>query len=624
MHQLLFLLLLVFSLPAYPEDPKQFLRSYCLGCHTGAKAAGMFHVEHLLRTDELRKSSEDWIRAVARVRNAEMPPRTAPQPSLDKKEAFLTWVDENLRREVCAAGPVPGPAPLRRLNRDEYAATVRDLLSVNIDVGQSLPADGAGGEGFDNAAETLFLSPLHAEKYMEAARQALAFAATDARAKARIFIARPGANLTETEAARTILSSFLPRAFRRPVDSADTHKYLKLFTAARAEGETYEGAVLFALRSVLVSPRFLFRIEPPVATMAPVDDYSLASRLSYFLWGSAPDEMLTDIAAEGKLSEPEVLRSQVARMLRHGKATDSIRRFVEQWLRTRDLGRDKAPDATLFPVWAESEEIRSDIRYQPVLFFREILARDLSLLNLLDSDWTIFNRSLSKLYNVPVQWRRDAARAMYRVQLPPDSDRGGLLGMPAVLTVASYPNRTSPVLRGAWILDAILGTPPPPPPPGVPPLEAEHASKPATVRERLVAHRSNPVCGSCHSRFDGLGFALENYDAMGFWRTEDAGLPIDASGDLHDGTKFNGPKELKAMLLARKDLFVRNLSSKMLGYALGRSLTVEDTCTVDSIVEQVKSRNYSGQALVEAIVMSVPFRFASPSPVSQSKKKGTA
>ena len=618
-----FLLVLALT-PAYAEshaDP--FLKSWCLGCHTGAKAAGDFQVKPLIGAVGVRQHADEWIRAARRVRNGEMPPRTANQPQLDQKEQFVSWVDQTLRREACATGPVPGIAPLRRLNRDEYSATVRDLLNVNLDVGQSLPADGAGGEGFDNAAETLFLSPLHAEKYMDAARQALSFAATDARAKARIFVAKPGVNTTEIQAARTILARFLPRAFRRPASAADVESYVKLFQAAKAEGETFEFAVLFALRSVLVSPRFLFRLEPTVTKAGPVDDYTLASRLSYFLWGSAPDEMLMDIAAEGKLGEPEVLRSQVARMLRHGKATDSIRRFVEQWLRTRDLGRDKAPDAKLFPVWAESEEIRSDIRYQPVLFFREILSRDLSLLNLIDSDWTIFNRNLSKLYNVPVQWRKDAARALYRVQLPAGSDRGGLLGMPAVLTVASYPNRTSPVLRGAWVLDTILGTPPPPPPPGVPPLEAEHASKPATVRERLVAHRSNPVCGSCHSRFDGMGFALENYDAMGFWRSEDAGLPIDASGELHDGAKFNGPKELKSMLLERKDLFLRNLTSKMLGYALGRSLALEDTCTVDSIVEQVKARNYSGRALVEEIVMSIPFRYASPSPSAQSKKKGT-
>ncbi|HYO82988.1 MAG TPA: DUF1592 domain-containing protein [Bryobacteraceae bacterium] len=618
------LVTLAFAAFASGAETDKFLRTWCLGCHVGAKAAGNFRIDPLLKGHTLRAKADDWINAARRVRNAEMPPRNAPQPPLDHKETFLNWVDTSLRAEACASGPVPGPAPLRRLNREEYAATVRDLLNVNVDVGHGLPAEGAGGEGFDNTAETLFLSPLHAEKYLEAAKQALDFASTDARAKARIFITRPSSTVTETEAARNIIGTFLPRAWRRPVGPQDGQPYLRLFESARKAGEPFEPAVLFALKSILVSPRFLFRYEPANASSEPklLDDFSLASRLSYFLWGSAPDEMLWDIAQEGKLNEPEVLKSQIARMLRHGKATDSVRRFVEQWLRTRDLARDKTPDAKLFPIWAESEEVRSDIRYQPVLFFREIFARNFSVLDLIDSDWTILNRTLARLYDVPVQWRKDAARALYRVKLPEASDRGGLLGMPAVLTVSSYPNRTSPVLRGAWVLDAILGTPPPPPPPGVPPLEAEHAAKPATVRERLIAHRANPVCGSCHSRFDGLGFALENYDAMGFWRTEEAGRPVDASGELHDGTRFEGPRQLKTALMARKDLFVRNLTSKMLGYALGRSLTLEDSCTIDSVVDQVKAKNYSSHALIEGIVLSVPFRYAaSGMPQAESKRK---
>ena len=292
-----------------------------------------------------------------------------------------------------------------------------------------------------------------------------------------------------------------------------------------------------------------------------------------------------------------------------------VQRFTEQWLRTRELGTDKGPDAKLFPAYAQSEDLRSDIRLQPVLFLRQILLKNLSLLNLLDSNFTIATKKLADLFDLKLEVRDNAKQQPQSVPLPEGSHRGGLLGMPAVLAVSSYPYRTSPVLRGAWVLDSILGTPPPPPPANVPPLDEEHKGGIArSVRERLTQHRANPVCASCHSRIDPIGFALENYDAMGRWRTEDAGKPIDSSGELTDGTKIEGPDQLKAALLARKDLFVRNLTNKMLGYALGRGLTLKDSCTVDAIVVKLKDNEYSAQTLVEAIVTSVPFAYQAASP----------
>jgi hypothetical protein len=490
---------------------------------------------------------------------------------------------------------------VRRLNRDEYSATVRDLLSINMDVGQPLPADGAGGEGFDNAAETLFLSPIHAEKYLEAAKLALDFAARDSRARARIFVAKPGAGVSERLAARRIFRAFVPRAYRRPVAEMDLVPWLNLYRDARRQGETFENAVLFALRGVLVSPSFLFHTEDGPA------DFRLASRLSYFLWGTMPDELLFDIAATGKLSEPRILRSQVGRMLRSPRSMTFAHRFVEQWLRTRDLGREKSPDPAIFAHYAGDEELRSDIRYQPVVFFRELLVKDESLLNLIDSDFTIGTRKLVRLYGLNVRLRGDRREALHRIALPAGSDRGGLLGMAAVLATTSYPNRTSPVLRGAWILDAMLGTPPPPPPPNVPALEEAHANLARTVRERLATHRDKPACAGCHAGIDPLGFALENYDAVGQWRTKESDQAIDSAGELPDGTPINGPLQLKRVLLEKKDLVIRNLSSKMLGYALGRGLTIEDSCTVDEIVGKLNASEYKAPALVEAIVFSKAF-----------------
>jgi hypothetical protein len=517
---------------------------------------------------------------------------------------------------------MPAHAPIRRLNRDEYAATLRDLLDIQVDLTSMLPADGAGGEGFDNAGETLFLSPLLSEKYLEAAKFAMNVAAKEYKSREKLLIAKPGNGVTPDQAAHTILQAFLPRAFRRPIADDDVAQYLTLFRAARKQGQEFEPAILFALRAALVSPRFLFLADPPNPTndLRPADPYSLASRLSYFLWGSMPDELLFDLASTSQLSKPGVIHELLPRMLRRDQALDFSKRFVDQWLRTRQLDTDKAPDGALFPAWAKDEELRSDIRLQPALFFHEILKRDLSVLTLLDSTSTILTGKLSKHFaGDPIPVKGDGQQPVW-ADLPKGSMRGGLLGMPAVLAVSSYPYRTSPVLRGAWILESILGTPPPPPPADVPALEKQaSAETPKSVREMLTAHRANPVCATCHSRIDPLGFALENYDFIGRWRTEDAGKPVDNRGELPDGTLVEGPQSLKASLLERKDVFVRNLTAKLLGYALGRGLTIQDSCTVDRIVGELRENDYRAQKLMELIILSVPFQDQPPG----ARPKGT-
>jgi len=585
-----------------------FITTYCAPCHSGKSPAGNFRAAVLAHQTSFHDNAETWSKVIFRVRNSEMPPKGMPAPSADEREEFSNWAQGALHVEACAAGIFPGPAPIRRLSRTQYGATIRDLLNLHVDAGSALPLDGAGGEGFDNAAETLFISPIHAEKYLDAAKLALDSAAKDPRARARFLIAQPGPGVSRDDAARIILGEFLLRAFRRPLQNGELPSYLQLFHGAMKRGDSFEEAVLFTLRDALMSPQFLFRSETPnpAPEMRPLDDYALASRLSYFLWDSMPDSLLMALAEKGKLKDPEILKVQVARMLRNTKSFDFAQSFVEQWLHTRDLGKSIEPDTGLLPAWKDAE-LQGDIRYQPILFFREILAGDLSLLNFLDSDFTIATRKLQKLYGLNIKQFKDSQPT--RIELPPNSNRGGLLGMSAVLAVSSHPQRTSPVLRGKWLLEAILGTPPPPPPPNVPPLAEGAAVASQTVRERLAQHRANPVCATCHARIDPMGFALENYDVMGKWRTEEAGKPIDASGQLPDGTSFNGPTELKAVLLERKDIFLRNLTNKMLGYALGRGLTLQDSCTVDAIVEEVKRNNYRAGALINAIVLSVPFRF---------------
>lgn len=590
-----------------------FLTTYCAGCHQGAKPAGEFAVASV-------EKDGSWSRVALRVRNMEMPPKGAPTPPLDERERFLTTLELELHQQACAAGPIAGAAPLRRLNRDEYSATMRDLLDMHLDIGRFLPADGAGGEGFDNAAETLFLSPLLTEKYLDAASFAVDFASKEYKSRAKVLITKPRPGVTADAAARTILSNFLARAFRRPVTDIDVKPYLELFQTTQRQGHTFEESIFSTLRVALVSPLFLFRAEPANRTglQRPLDGYALASRLSYFLWGSMPDEFLTDVAATGKLNDPEVLRQLAGRMLRNDRSLVFMERFTGQWLHTRELSGDKMPDAKMFPDYAADEELQSDIRLQPALFFREVLLRNRPVLDLLDSTHTIATGKLDKHFGLKLPLNKDARQQPQWVELPKDSNRGGLLGMPAVLAVSSYPYRTSPVLRGVWILEAILGTPPPPPPADVPALlESASGAGATTLRERLAQHRANAVCASCHSRIDGLGFALENFSVLGQWRDTDAGKPIDNAGELADGTRFKGPAELRAALLARKDLFVRNLTSKLLGYALGRSLTLQDGCTVEAIVERVRENGYSAQKLIQEIVLSTPFRYQAPAGASQ-------
>ncbi len=588
------------------EDARGFLTDYCAGCHRGEQAAARFRTASLGSLASFREQPETWAKVAMRVAHHEMPPVGSPSPPLDDRLEFTEWVRSTWRSQACAASLEQPPAMVRRLNREEYSATLRDLLDLQIDTSAMLPVDGPGGEGFDNAAETLFLSPLLAEKYLETAKFVLDAASKEFKARHKLFVARPGHGVTEREAARAILAEFLPRAFRRPVDAAAVEAYLQMFRKAKRRGRDFESAVFFAVRSALVSPAFLFHVDPSEGGPA-VRQYALASKLSYFLWGTMPDELLFDIAAAGKMDDPAVLRRLVPRMLRDDRALEFATRFVGQWLRTRELEGPRGPDAELFPEYAANAELQGDILLQPIFFFREIVRENRSLLNLLDSDGTVLTRQLIEHLELPLKKKQDGNNPNW-MDLPEGSGRGGLLGMPAVLALASHPHRTSPVLRGVWILDSILGTPPPPPPPDVPELdEPEPGEPPRSVRAALDRHRQQPGCASCHARIDPLGYALENYDVLGKWRSEDGGVPIDASGALPDGTRFDGPAALKEILLDRREAFLRNLTRRMLGYALGRGLTIADACAVEAIRANVVQADHAAWELIRQVVQSRPF-----------------
>ncbi len=598
------------------ERAVEFSKQYCVDCHQGEDAEWGLDLAQFTSQRNVIDSIDAWKRIVNRVSDSQMPPLDSDQPDVKDRIAFVGWINRTIHTAVCDDGVSPGGAMIRRLNRTEYSNTMRDLLGIHVDAGHVLPDDGAGGEGFDNAAETLFISPIYAEKYLEAARSAIQHALKDPDDYERLIVVAPSDSLSPNQAARTVLEKFLPRAFRRAVGENEIGEYLQLFDAAFAEDDSYVSAIEFTLVAALVSPKFLFLYEePPVGDeMQPISDYELASRLSYFLWASMPDEELLQLARDGKLHQESVLNEQVKRMLRSRIDRQGLRRdskvrgfatsFVEQWLGTRALGREFKPDPSVESRY--DSELEGGMKYEPIFFLEDLLADDRSLLNLIDSDFTYVNRRLATHYRVGGSFREQPKR----VELDPKDHRGGLLGMSAVLAVSSLPHRTSPVLRGKWILETMLGTPPPPPPPNVPGLdETTDATVPASLRERLELHRSNPTCASCHDLMDPIGFGLENYDVLGRWRTVTAGKPIDASGNLPGGVTFGGPVEMKARLMERKDQFIRHLTPKMLGYALARGLTPEDDCVVDSIAQSVANNDYKAQTLVTEIVKSIPFRY---------------
>lgn len=426
----------------------------------------------------------------------------------------------------------------------------------------------------------------------------------------KIFVCRPAKAVEETPCATKILTTLARRAFRRPVTSADIMPLLAFYAEGRKTGD-FESGIQGALEALLVSPDFLFRIERDPRTTTRVyrlNDFELASRLSFFLWSSIPDDELLTLAERGKLKDAAVLQQQVQRMLDDPKSQAFVNNFGGQWLQLRNLDTT-TPDPELFPTFDEG--LRRALRRETELFFESILRENRSVFELLDANYTYLNQRLAEHYGVAgvygSQFRRVALSDQNR------ANRGGLLGQGSILTVTSYPNRTSVVQRGKWILENLLGAPPPPPPPDIPDLKPHGKDgRLLSMREQMEQHRANPICASCHARMDPIGFALENYDGIGRWRTKDAGLVIDASGKLPNGTKFTGPGELKKILLTgHRDEFVATVTEKLLTYALGRGLEHYDLPTVRNIMRATAPDNYRLATLISAIVKSTPFQMRS-------------
>jgi uncharacterized protein DUF1592/uncharacterized protein DUF1588/uncharacterized protein DUF1585/uncharacterized protein DUF1595/uncharacterized protein DUF1587 len=426
----------------------------------------------------------------------------------------------------------------------------------------------------------------------------------------RIFVCRPATSGRaggdeEVSCAKRVLANLARRAYRRPVTDAEVEDLLGFYNAGRKRG-TFESGIEEALTLVLASPKFLFRAEPDPPQVAagavyPVSDLELASRLSFFLWSTIPDDELVSVAGQGKLRDPAVLERQVRRMLADRRSKALVDNFAAQWLFLRNL-QSFIPDSDEFPNW--DDNLRQAMRQETSLFFESIMREDRNVLDLLTANYTYINERLARHYGIP-----NVYGSQFRRVTIPDDNRRGLLGQGSVLAVTSYPNRTSPVLRGKYILENILGTPPPSPPANVPPLkETGEGGKVMSLRALLEQHRASPACATCHRIMDPLGFSLENFDATGKWRVKEEAGVVDASGQLADGTPVDGPAALRKAILKRPEQFVRTMTEKMLTYGLGRGLEYYDIPVVRSIARDAAGQNYRFSSIVMGIVRSAPFQ----------------
>lgn len=740
-----------------PELDKQWqvvqplLNQYCGDCHTGDDAQAGIRLEKFESPSQILQGRKVWLKISQQIEAGIMPPaQSEPIPATEKVK-ILEFIQAATNAVNCVKDPNPGKVTVRRLNRFEYANTVRDLTGVEYPKAFEFPGDDVG-YGFDNIGDVLTLPPILLEKYIEAAEEISKAAivvpppgkkhtsewtgsqlkidkggrasgnfaslssageayaqeqipwpgsykltitasgdqAGDEPVKAAVVIdgkqmktisipnkrgepkdyvvtvrlksgrrkigieflndfyqdngngnkldrnlmvehvklegEKAGTKIDESqlpeshkklisqtptgeadseEVTRKVIQRLVNRAFRRPATQEEVDRWVGIAQQVQADGEAFEASIQIVLQGLLLSPQFLFRIEkqrPAVGSTkyAELDEFEVATRISYFLWSTMPDDELFRLAAKKQLSDPTILRGQVERMLKDRRANQFVENFVGQWLQLRKLDEFQ-PSKQQFPQF--NDAMRNAMKRETFTFFASVMRNDESVLNLLDSDYTYLNQSLAEFYGISgvegEQFRRVSLAGTVR---------GGLLTQASILAVTSNPTRTSPVKRGKFVLDSLLGTPPPAAPPGVPELK-EKGELTGTLRQRMEQHRADPACAACHQLMDPLGFALENFDAVGRWRIKDGNDPIDASGELPGGIKVDGAVALRKLLKDKyQDRFVRCLIEKTLTYSIGRGLDFYDLCTVEKIEQQLKQSDYRFSTMIFEIIRSDAFQ----------------
>ena len=588
---------------SFNDDVTPFVENYCQRCHGQRRQKGGINLEAALKHPGETAANKRWKQALAVVKAQDMPPSdVSKQPTEEERRKFV----DGIGKLKFLSSKDPGLFVIRRLTKAEYGNTLHDLLGVDPAIADELP-DEVFGAGYLNT-----LSPLQTEQFLAIANEALEKVSasgngSSTKMQKRLFGKTPDPGSDQRVAARKVARSFARDAFRRPASEEELDVLLQVFDLARENQLSYEESLRLMFKAVLVSPQFLF-ITPaasvePGREIVPLDDYQLASRLSYLIWATMPDEELSELADRGRLHEPSVLRAQVNRLLDDPRSRALFDGFGAQWLGVGDL-KSKTFDADRFPEM--TDEMRAAMYDEARLFFESVVRENLSVVHFVDSDYTFLNETLATLYGMDQQV---SGPMMRKVKLT-DANRGGVLGMPGILATTSFPTRTSPVKRGVWVLEQVLGEHIPPPPPDVPALEKQDQQtiENLTLRERTELHVSDPTCANCHKILDPIGFGLENFDAIGRWREQDdSGGAIDASGELPGGEHFASPRELKTILAARTDDLARNLTEKLLAYALCRQLEGYDEIVVDQLMETIASDGYRMRTMITEIVTSYPF-----------------
>ncbi|RFC44277.1 MAG: Protein of unknown function DUF1592/DUF1588/DUF1587/ DUF1585/DUF1595/Planctomycete cytochrome C [Verrucomicrobia bacterium] len=597
------------AVPARASLPPQLVE-YCFDCHgEGSKKGGVALDQGALDPDAERNM---WF-SVWRNLDAElMPPSDKPRPSKEERSKLRDWVVRSALR-LDPAHPDPGKGTIRRLNREEYRNTIKDLTGVDYLVEDHFPADDTG-YGFDTIGAVLNLSPIHLEKYLKSAETIVELTFKAGNPVGAMLVPEgppPPAAEARRDYLRALIRSFADRAFRRPVDEQTLDK----LTALGVAEDTFEEGIKTAFSAVLAAPRFVFRaeIQPAGAkngSSVPIDEYALASRMSYFLWSSTPDATLLELAASRKLRAQ--VPEQVQRMLQDPKGGRFVRNFVGQWLQSRDAALVPIQPRVILGVHKGDEaekvfnyKLREAMRLETEGFFQYILRQNLPAEELLSAKYTFLNQPLAAYYGI----RGVKGQEMRKVELPEDAHRQGLLSHGSFLVVTSNPTRTSPVKRGQFVLENLLGTPAPPPPPNIPALESVKHTAKMNMRQLMELHRSDALCASCHKRMDPLGLALESFNAMGMHRDVINDSPVDESGELITGEKFNSLAELVGILSTeRKHDFYRCLVEKILTYALGRGMEASDIPTISNLLDRMDYNQGRLADLVREVVQSVPFQ----------------
>jgi mono/diheme cytochrome c family protein len=711
-----------------PQQAQNVINQYCTGCHNQQGKAGNLALD----TKDLAHLEKDvvaWEAVVRKLRTGMMPPKNAARPDRATLDGLAGWLETGLDREA-ALHPNPGSPSIQRMNRNEYANAIRDLLDLEVDVSGMLPGDSTSA-GFDNVADVLGTSPSLIQAYLSAGMKisrlavgnlsvqpapatyrpakgitqnthidgmpigtvggmsarhyfpldaeyeiraagtrvdltidgepiptagrgsirapiraglhTIGAASTrafdpgnmdssfsgpggrgggvtsititgpyglltpgDTPSRRKIFVCYPANQNAEASCARQIIRNLATRAFRQPITESDSsiETLLGFYQEGRNEGG-FEMGIERALARLLFDPRFIFRMEHVPANLAPgtpyrLTDLELATRLSFFLWSSIPDSKLVELAAAGELSKPAVLEQQTRRMLADPKAKSLVDNFASQWMRLRELDNAEPDPSADF-----DGNLRISFKREMELLFESILHEDRSIIALLDADYTFVDERLARHYGIP----NIKGSLFRRVALAKDDPRTGILGKGSILLVTSASNRTSPVQRGAWVLENLLGMRPPSPPPGVETnLDGEDVAKAKTIRERMELHRKNPTCAACHSIMDPVGFSLENFDLVGKWRDMDGKTPIDATAEMVDGTKLDGPASLRRALLSRSDMFVSVATEKLMTYATGRAVTPYDMPAIRKIIRDSANTDFRLSSLVLGVVKSEPFQ----------------